>query len=64
MLRKLENIMHSIERRVAELESKVADNRLKIVVVLDGETEAEALRRAGYPADSRVVFCSEVDARL
>ena len=56
--------MHSIERRVAELESKVADNRLKIVVVLDGETEAEALRRAGYPADSRVVFCSDVDARL
>ena len=54
----------TIERRVSALEDKAFDNSLKVLLLMDGEAEAEALLRAGYPADSRVVFCSEVDARL
>ena len=54
----------TIERRVAALEDKAFDNSMKVLLLMDGETEAEALLRSGYPADSRVVFCSEVDARL
>jgi hypothetical protein len=41
---------------------------MKLVIVEDGETEADALERAGYPPDAAdvwcVVFVSATDARL
>ena len=62
--------MQSTERRVAALEIKASagDASLKLVFLDDGESEAAALERAGYPPDAadvlRVVFVSRTDARL
>jgi hypothetical protein len=53
-----------IERRIAALENSVSDLALKIVLLLDGETEADALRRAGLPGEARVVFITSLDERL
>ena len=35
--------MQSIKRRVAALETNAIDARFKIIIVLDGETQADAL---------------------
>ncbi len=62
--------MQSIERRVAALETRACavDASLKLVFLDDGESEADALKRAGYPPDAadvmRVMFVSPTDARL
>ena len=54
----------SLESRVDTLEVKASDNRLTIVVVMDGETQADALARAGCSSEEQVLFCSELDAML
>ena len=57
--------MQSIERRVAALEASAIDSRLKIIIVLDGETQADALMRACYPPDVLgIVYGSQFDAML
>ena len=62
--------MQSTERRVAALEIKASavDASLKLVFVEAGETEADAMKQAGYPPDAadalHVVFVSPTDARL
>lgn len=39
--------MLPIERLIAALEASFSNDNKKIVIVLDGETQADALRRAG-----------------
>lgn len=56
--------MLTIERRIAALESSASDNDIKIVIVEDGETQAEALNRVGLPPDARVVLCTPLDVLL
>jgi hypothetical protein len=62
--------VQSIENRVAALEAKAsaADGALKFVWMEQGETEADALKRAGYsPEDigtGRVLTVSWLDAKL
>ena len=60
--------MQSIERRIAALESQRTDKSMKVVYVLDGEPEVDALCRVGLPTDVRdhgcVVLLSELDERL
>lgn len=57
--------MQSIERRVAALETSAIDGRLRIIIVLEGETQAEALVRIGLSPDAlRVVCVTPVDARF
>lgn len=57
--------MMSIERRVAALERSSNDDSPKIVVVEDGETQADALKRLGLPPDARgVVWCTTLDVLL
>lgn len=55
--------MLNIEKRIAALESS-ADAGLTVVIVEDGETQAEALERLGVPPDARVVFGSPLDEKL
>lgn len=52
--------------RIAKLESKLArDDAIKIVVVLEGESNADALTRVGLPANVRgVVFISALDVDI
>ena len=38
--------------RIAALEASNQDDSLKVIVVEDGQTEAEALRLAGLPPDA------------
>ena len=63
-------LIAAIERRVAalEAEARAGDGSMKVVVVEDGETNADALKRAGYPPDVADVWCvvfeSPTDARL
>lgn len=62
--------MQNIERRIAalEAEARAGDGSIRVVVVEDGETEAVALKRAGYPPDAAdvwcVVFASAPDSKL
>lgn len=56
--------MQSTKQRIAALESSASDKTLKVVVVLDGETPADALKRLGLPPDARVVCLSETDVRI
>lgn len=56
--------MQTIERRIAALEGSASDKTLKVVVVLDGESQADALKRVGLPPDVRAVFLTELDARI
>ncbi|MBP9061167.1 MAG: hypothetical protein KBF98_12735 [Rhodoferax sp.] len=57
--------MQTIERRVAALESSASDDTLKIIIVEDGETQADALKRVGLPPDARgVVFGTPLDELL
>jgi hypothetical protein len=57
--------MLTIERRVAALEASASDGSMKIIIVEDGETQADALERIGLsPHALRVVCISPLDARL
>ena len=57
--------MQSIELRVSALEAAGQSDAIKVVCVLDGETQAEALARAGLQPDARgVVWCTPLDERL
>lgn len=53
----------NIKKRIAALESS-ADAGLHIVIVEDGETQAEALERLGLPHDARVVFGTPLDETI
>ncbi|MBK7004902.1 MAG: hypothetical protein IPH37_06895 [Burkholderiales bacterium] len=53
--------MQSTKRRIAALEDSASDKALKVVVVLDGETPADALKRLGLPPDVVAVYLSEID---
>ena len=56
----------TLENRIAILEAKFTrDDAIKIVVVLDGESNADALARAGLPTNARgVVFMTPLDMDL
>lgn len=57
--------MLNTEKRIAALESSASDDTLKIIIMEDGETQAEALKRAGLmPTALRVVCVTPLDARL
>ena len=57
--------MLNTERRIAALEASASDDSMKIIIVEDGETQAEALERIGLSPDAlRVVCISPLDARL
>jgi hypothetical protein len=57
--------MQAIEKRIAALELSASDTALKIVIVEDGETQAQALKRVGLPPDARgVVFGTPLDELL
>lgn len=56
--------MLNFERRIAALEAANQDHSLKVILLEPGETEAEALRRAGLPTEARVLYCSSMDDRL
>jgi|GEM_PF-4193069 len=54
-----------LEKRIEALEKATQDDRLVLVLIKDGQTEAEALRQAGWPADARgVIFCNPLDVDL
>lgn len=57
--------MLNTERRIAALEASARDGSMKIILVEDGETQADALKRAGLmPHALRVVCVTPLDARL
>ena len=57
--------MLPIERRIAALEASANDGSMKIIIMEDGETPADALKRAGLkPGALRVVCLSPLDALL
>ena len=57
--------MLTIERRIAALEASASDDSLKIIIVEDGETQAEALSRAGYQSGAKgVLYVTPLDALL
>lgn len=57
--------MQSLEKRITALETKASGDTVKIVIVLEGETNTDALERAALPLDAlRVVYGSPLDAKL
>ena len=57
--------MQTIERRLVALEMSASDDTLKIIIVEDGESQADALKRVGLPPDVRgVVFGTPLDELL
>ena len=57
--------MLNTERRIAALEASASDDIMKIIVVEDGETQADALKRAGLALGAlRVVCVTPLDAML
>ena len=57
--------MQPIEKRIAALEAAGQGNAIKVVCLQDGETQAEALTRAGlHPFARGVVWCTPLDAML
>ena len=57
--------MLNIERRIAALEASASDDSLKIIIVKDGETQADALQRMGLmPGALRVVCVTPLDVKL
>jgi len=56
--------MLTIERRIAALEKGNGDDTLHIIIVMDSETEHEALERSGLPPDARAVFLDPIDAAI
>lgn len=55
--------MLTIEKRIAALEAS-ADDGLRVVIVEDGETQADALERLGLSDARRVVYLTPLDALL
>ena len=53
-----------LEKRLMALEDSATDQGLKVVVVLDGETTAEAITRLELRPDARAVFLTELDERI
>ena len=49
--------MLNTERRIAVLEASASDSTLKIIVVEDGEIQADALKRVGLKPDALHVMC-------
>jgi hypothetical protein len=57
--------MMTTMKRLERLEANASDTGLKIVIVEDGETQAEALKRIGLPPDARgVLYFTPLDALL
>ena len=57
--------MLPIERRIAALEASASDGSMKIIIVEDCETQADALKRAGVMHGAlRVVCVTPLDAKL
>ena len=57
--------MLNIERRLAALEARTSDDGVKIVILNDGDTQANALKRVGLTLRApRVVCVAPLDARL
>lgn len=56
--------MQATKRRIAALEDSASDKGLRVVVVLDGESPADALRRLGLPPDVVAVYLTELDERI
>ena len=56
--------MQTTERRIAALQDSASDKALKLVVVLHGESQADALKREGLPPEVRAEFLSELDERF
>lgn len=57
--------MLNTERRIAALEASASDDSMKIIIVEHGETQADALKRAGLTLGAlRVVCVTPLDARL
>lgn len=57
--------MLNIERRIAALEASASDTSMKIIIAEDGETQADALKRAGLmPGTPRVVWATQLDGLL
>lgn len=45
--------MQSTEKRIADLEMRASDDRIKFLVIQEGETQTDALKRVGLPPDAR-----------
>lgn len=60
--------MRGLERRIAALEAvKPPADPFRVIWLEAGETETDAMKRAGYPPDADVMwvrFVSPTDARL
>ena len=57
--------MRNTEKRVVALETSALDDATKVIVIQDGETQAEALERIDLSPDAlRVVCISPLDDRL
>ena len=57
--------MLNTERRIAALEASAGDDSMKIVMLEEGETQANALMRAGLiPGAKRLVCITPLDAKL
>ena len=57
--------MLNTERRIAALEASAIDDTIRVIVIEDGETKADALKRIGLsPQALRVVCIAPLDARL
>ena len=57
--------MLNTEKRIAVLEASASDAGMKIIVVEDGETPADALKCSGHLRDALgVLYCSHLDEML
>jgi hypothetical protein len=57
--------MQTFKSRIEALEAAGQGDAIKVVCLLDGETQAEALARAGLQPDARsVVWCTPLDEML
>lgn len=57
--------MLTIEKRVAALETAASDDTIKLIIVEDGETQAEALKRAGLRPDALgVMYGTPLDVKI
>ncbi len=62
--------MATIEKRIISLETRAraVDTSLKLIFQDDGQSEADALMKAGYPPDAAdvmlVMFVSPTDLRI
>ena len=57
--------MRNTEKRVAALEASALDDTMKVIIIQDGETQAEASERFGLSRNTLcVVFGMSLDALL